>query len=49
MWYVLEYKKTPKSRKWVFHSMSGDKALMEELMRECQELGLVTQLTEKPV
>lgn len=47
MWHVLYYKATPKARKWTFHSMSGDKAYMEEIKQGLDDQGYKTRLSEQ--
>jgi hypothetical protein len=47
MWYVLEYKKSEKARKWIFVSMSGDKSFMEGLKSEYENNGIICQIREQ--
>lgn len=47
MWHVLEYKKTPKSSTWIFHSMSGDKVYMEALKGDLEANGTKCRLREQ--
>lgn len=44
-WYVLEYRKA-KARKWHFHSMSGDKAMLETLAADLRAAGWEAQVRE---
>lgn len=45
MWYVIEYKKTAKARKWIFQSMTGCKELAEQIFAEYEAAGIFVRLT----